>query len=90
MRLRSDAARHVTHRRASTSTVDFAAGEEMRTEISAKFRREGVEAELAAAGLDLERWWTDPRRRLRPLPFHHSLVHASPRFARRPRSVPGV
>jgi len=40
--------------------VDFAAGEEMRTEISAKFRREGVESELAAAGLDLARWWTDP------------------------------
>jgi L-histidine N-alpha-methyltransferase len=32
----------------------------MRTEISAKFRRERVEAELAAAGLHLARWWTDP------------------------------
>ena len=40
--------------------ADFGAGEEMRTEISAKFRRSGVEAELAAAGLDLRRWWTDP------------------------------
>ena len=40
--------------------VRFAAGEEMRTEISAKFRREGVERELAAAGLRLARWWTDP------------------------------
>ncbi|MEA2972060.1 MAG: L-histidine Nalpha-methyltransferase [Actinomycetota bacterium] len=40
--------------------VDFEAGEEMRTEISAKFRREGVESELAAAGLALTRWWTDP------------------------------
>jgi L-histidine N-alpha-methyltransferase len=40
--------------------VDFAAGEEMRTEISAKFRRPGVETELAAAGLELEHWWTDP------------------------------
>jgi L-histidine N-alpha-methyltransferase len=37
--------------------VSFAAGEEMRTEISAKFRRERVEAELADAGLELERWW---------------------------------
>ena len=37
--------------------VSFAAGEEMRTEISAKFRRERLEAELAAAGLELERWW---------------------------------
>ena len=41
-------------------TVAFAAGEEMRTEISAKFRRSGIEAELADAGLRLERWMTDP------------------------------
>ena len=40
--------------------VEFASGEEMRTEISAKFRREGIEAELAAAGLQLTHWWTDP------------------------------
>jgi L-histidine Nalpha-methyltransferase len=40
--------------------VDFAAGEEMRTEVSAKFRRDGVTAELAAAGLELVSWWTDP------------------------------
>ncbi|WP_104526220.1 L-histidine N(alpha)-methyltransferase [Blastococcus atacamensis] len=40
--------------------VPFAAGEEMRTEVSAKFRRETVEAELAAAGLELTHWWTDP------------------------------
>lgn len=39
--------------------VGFAAGEEVRTEISAKFRRSGVEAELSAAGLDLAQWWTD-------------------------------
>jgi L-histidine N-alpha-methyltransferase len=40
--------------------VDFARDEELRTEISAKFRAEGVRTELAAAGLRLERWWTDP------------------------------
>jgi L-histidine Nalpha-methyltransferase len=40
--------------------VTFAEGEELRTEVSAKFREEGVRAELAAAGLRLERWWTDP------------------------------
>ena len=40
--------------------VEFAAGEEMRTEISAKFRREGVDSELEAAGLRLLHWWTDP------------------------------
>jgi L-histidine N-alpha-methyltransferase len=39
--------------------VSFAAGEEMRTEISAKFRRSGLEAEMQAAGLELARWWTD-------------------------------
>ncbi|MGW3646164.1 L-histidine N(alpha)-methyltransferase [Streptomyces sp. NPDC000878] len=39
--------------------VDFTAGEEMRTEVSAKFRKEGVGAELAAAGLELRHWWTD-------------------------------
>ncbi|AZQ32796.1 L-histidine N(alpha)-methyltransferase [Streptomyces cyaneochromogenes] len=39
--------------------VDFAAGEEMRTEVSAKFRKEGVGAELSAAGLELAHWWTD-------------------------------
>ncbi|GAB3765476.1 L-histidine N-alpha-methyltransferase [Nocardioides ginsengisegetis] len=40
--------------------VSFAEGEEVRTEISAKFRRERVAAELAAAGLRLTHWWTDP------------------------------
>jgi L-histidine N-alpha-methyltransferase len=41
-------------------TVDFAAGEEMLTEVSCKFRPDGVEAELAAAGLRRTHWWTDP------------------------------
>jgi len=40
-------------------TVSFAAGEELRTEISAKFRRDGLRAELAAAGLETARFWTD-------------------------------
>jgi L-histidine Nalpha-methyltransferase len=40
-------------------TVRFATGEEMRTEVSAKFRRDGVAAELSAAGLDMRSWWTD-------------------------------
>lgn len=39
--------------------VPFDAGEEVRTEVSAKFRREGVRDELAAAGLRLTHWWTD-------------------------------
>ena len=39
--------------------IEFAAGEEMRTEISAKFRLEGIGAELNAAGLDIVEQWTD-------------------------------
>jgi L-histidine Nalpha-methyltransferase len=39
--------------------VDFAAGEELRTEISAKFTRARVEADFEAAGLGLECWHTD-------------------------------
>jgi L-histidine N-alpha-methyltransferase len=40
--------------------VHFARGEELRTEISAKFRRPTVERELAAARLEMTHWWTDP------------------------------
>ncbi|MBD9734113.1 L-histidine N(alpha)-methyltransferase [Streptomyces sp. H28] len=43
--------------------VDFAEGEELRTEVSAKFRKEGVRAELSAAGFALSRWWTDEEDR---------------------------
>ncbi|MFE0674320.1 L-histidine N(alpha)-methyltransferase [Streptomyces sp. NPDC058867] len=43
--------------------VDFAAGEELHTEISAKFRKEGVRAELSVAGLELAHWWTDEEGR---------------------------
>ena len=39
--------------------VAFAEGEPLRVEVSTKFRREGVEAELAEAGLALAEWWTD-------------------------------
>jgi L-histidine Nalpha-methyltransferase len=39
--------------------VGFAAGEEMLTEVSCKFRPDGVGAELAGAGLRRIRWWTD-------------------------------
>ena len=58
MRLRSldDQAVHLP---AIGRTVSFAAGEEMRTEVSAKFRRSGVEAELASAGFRMQSWWTD-------------------------------
>jgi len=53
-------------RRAHTNTVAdlglsvrFEQGEEMRTEISAKFTRERVCEDLAAAGLELASWLTD-------------------------------
>ncbi|MEU6752018.1 L-histidine N(alpha)-methyltransferase [Spirillospora sp. NPDC046719] len=39
--------------------VRFAAGEEMRTEISAKFRRERLASELESAGMELAEFWTD-------------------------------
>jgi L-histidine Nalpha-methyltransferase len=40
-------------------TVEFAAGEEMLTEVSCKFRAETVFAELTEAGFRRTRWWTD-------------------------------
>jgi L-histidine Nalpha-methyltransferase len=39
--------------------IDFAEGEELHTEISSKFRRTGLEQELAAAGFEPAEWWTD-------------------------------
>jgi len=39
--------------------VEFADGEELHTETSAKFRREGVERELREAGFELRDSWTD-------------------------------
>jgi L-histidine N-alpha-methyltransferase len=41
--------------------VQFGRGEELRTEISAKFRPQGVRDELAAAGFTVRELWTDPR-----------------------------
>ncbi|KMS71179.1 histidyl-tRNA synthetase [Streptomyces viridochromogenes] len=62
MRLRSRTAQTVKVP-ALDLAVDFAAGEEMRTEVSAKFRRDGVRTELSAAGLELAHWWTDGQGR---------------------------
>jgi L-histidine N-alpha-methyltransferase len=39
--------------------VDFARGEELRTEISAKFTPARLKADYAACGLDLAEWFTD-------------------------------
>ncbi|WP_329200099.1 MULTISPECIES: L-histidine N(alpha)-methyltransferase [unclassified Streptomyces] len=49
--------------RALDLVVPFEEGEEILTEISAKFRQEGVRRELAAAGLELTQWWTDAEGR---------------------------
>jgi L-histidine Nalpha-methyltransferase len=59
MRLRSASSQEV-HVPGIGLTVRFGAGEELRTEVSAKFRRPGVERELAAAGFAMRSWWTDP------------------------------
>ncbi|MFD4975094.1 L-histidine N(alpha)-methyltransferase [Streptomyces sp. NPDC058424] len=62
MRLRSRTAQTVKVP-ALDLAVHFAAGEELRTEVSAKFRKDRVNVELSAAGLELERWWTDGEER---------------------------
>jgi L-histidine N-alpha-methyltransferase len=59
MWLRATSAQRV-HVAALDLDVDVAAGEEMLTEVSCKFRPDGVDAELAAAGLRRTHWWTDP------------------------------
>jgi len=59
MRLRAREAQHVRVE-ALDLDVDFAAREEMRTEISAKFTREGLRGDLEAAGLELVEMFTDP------------------------------
>lgn len=40
--------------------VPLEAGEEILTEVSAKFRRDGISAELTRAGFEVVEWWTDP------------------------------
>lgn len=50
---------HVVTIAALDEEIKFEAGERLHTEISAKFRREGIESELAATGLDPVRWFTD-------------------------------
>jgi L-histidine N-alpha-methyltransferase len=62
MRLRARGAQRVTIPAAGMA-VDFADGEELRTEISVKFTRASIQRELARAGLDTAEWYTDPRER---------------------------
>jgi L-histidine N-alpha-methyltransferase len=58
MRLRSSIAQ-IVEVSALGLCVPFAAGEEMRTEISAKFTTGRIDADLAASGLERIAWWTD-------------------------------
>jgi L-histidine Nalpha-methyltransferase len=51
---------HTVMVRALELPVHFDAGEEMRTEISAKFTPRRLEGDLDAAGLELVRWFADP------------------------------
>ena len=59
MRLRSRR-RHTVGVPGLGLTLQFDAGEELRTEISTKFRIERIGAELATAGLHVADMWTDP------------------------------
>ena len=60
MRLRARSRQTVTVP-ALALTVEFAPREELRTEISVKFTRSRLEADLAAAGMELAGWFTDER-----------------------------
>lgn len=59
MGLRAGEAQTV-HLEALALDVGFDAGEELGTEVSAKFRLDGLEAECGDAGLERAGWWTDP------------------------------
>ena len=53
-------------------TVDFAEGDEIRTEISRKFTQHGFERSLGAAGMQMRGWFTDEAQRF-------ALALAAPR-----------
>ena len=59
MRLRATDVQHV-HIGELDLDIDFAAREELRTEISAKFTPERLRGDLEAAGLELVELYTDP------------------------------
>jgi L-histidine N-alpha-methyltransferase len=58
LRLRAEMPQHVTIPGAGIS-LDLASGEEIRVEISTKFRLEGIATELGAAGFEVDRSLTD-------------------------------
>jgi len=59
MRLRATDSQHVRIGKLDLD-IEFAAREELRTEISAKFTPERLEGDLSAAGLELVELYTDP------------------------------
>jgi L-histidine N-alpha-methyltransferase len=59
LRLRAEMPQQVTIPGAGLA-FDLACGEEIRVEISSKFRPEGIRSELGAAGFGVRRSWTDP------------------------------
>ncbi len=70
--------------------VEFESGEQMRTEISAKFRRAKLERELAAAGLEIAELVDRPGRRLRPHPQHPVLSATHERISNRGSGPPSA
>ncbi len=62
MRLRATTAQQV-HIADLHLDVSFDEGEDLRTEISAKFRRDGIGRELVDAGFRIDELWTDPQER---------------------------
>ena len=61
LRVRAEMPQRVTIPGAGV-TFDLASGEEIRIEISTKFRPEGIRTELSTAGFDVAQVWTDPHR----------------------------
>ena len=55
---RARVAQEVTFRELDT-VVELDEGEKLRLEVSTKFRRDGIESELAAAGMRPVAWWPD-------------------------------
>ena len=62
MRLRARTAQTVTIPTLGLS-IDLAAGEDIRTQLAHKFRRDSLTAELHNCGLTVRHWWTDPAAR---------------------------
>jgi L-histidine N-alpha-methyltransferase len=60
IRLRS-LARQVIEISSLEMSVAFGRGEEMRTEISTKFARDGLAGIYTEAGLEMVEWWSDPQ-----------------------------